>query len=257
MSLLIWKGPTNALVYQPTAPRLEYSDRVKSIDIYAGPQVLCAGSMLARGTFGTFTRAGWVVTQCTCDTLRGTIGLLTITWEAGGSVADQPLPVGDFSLEPQELYPKVERNPFFSGIEADTVSAVYNCLYAFNQTGANSANSIINTRVTGPLDNGNAAGPQTTFANELLAMLQRGEESYYIAGYRYSYESYSYTRPSLSTGGFTGTPAGPLSGALPPNIAWLRLADKEDPAGVNGSMYKLTVNWLGGPNGFWDPNLYP
>jgi hypothetical protein len=253
MSLLTWKGPTNALVYQPTAPRLVYGDRVKSIDIYAGPQPLCAESMLARGTFGTGLRAGWVVNQCTCDTSRGAIGLLTIEWEAGGAEAIQPLPVGDFSLEPQEIYPKVERNPFFTGIDPDTISAVYNVLYAFNQSGTNSANTIINTRVTGPLDGG-TPGTQTNFAYELLTKLQRGEESWYLAGYRYSYETFSYTEPSLTNGAIIGTPGGPVS--VPSGLAWLRLADKLDPAGVNGSMYKLTVNWIGGPNGYWDTDLY-
>jgi hypothetical protein len=255
MSLLIWKGPTNALVYQPNAPRLVYGDRVKSVDIYKGPQTLCAESMLARGTFGTGSRAGWVVNQCTCDTSLGTVGTLTIEWEAGGSSADQPLPTGDFSLEPQEIYPKIERNPFFSGITADTVSAVYNCLYSFDRTGANSANAIIQSRVTDAQDGG-TSGTQTAFASELLQKLQNGEESYYIAGYRYSFSTYSYTEPSLSPGGIIGTPAGPISGDLPSGVQWLRLADKIEPAGVNGSMYKLTQNWIGGPSGYWDSDLY-
>jgi hypothetical protein len=255
MSLTIWKGPSNALVYQPNAPRLVYADRVKSTDIYKGPQILCAESMLARGTFGTGARAGWVVNQCTCDTVRGAIGVLTIEWEAGGSGADQPLPVGEFSLRPQEIYPKVERNSFFSGITPDTISAVYNCLYAYNKTEANSTSQTINRLVTGPQDGG-TPGTQTNFANELLGKLQKGEESYYLAAYRYSYEEFSYTQPSLTNGGIIGTPGGPLAGTLPSGLSWLRLADEEDPGGVNGSMYKLTVNWLGGPDGYWDTDLY-
>jgi hypothetical protein len=255
MGLVIWKGPTNALVYQPNAPRLVYGDRVKAVDIYKGPQSLCAESMLARGTFGTGLRAGWVVNQCTCDTSRGDIGTLTIEWEAGGSSADQPLPVGEFSLEPQEIYPKVERNPFFTGITADTVSAVYNCLYSFDRSGANSANTIIQERVTNAQDGG-TPGTQTAFAFELLHKLQNGEESYYIAGYRYSFSTYSYTAPSLSPGGIIGTPGGPIAGDLPGSVQWLRLADKIEPAGVNGSMYKLTQNWIGGPSGYWDSDLY-
>jgi hypothetical protein len=255
MSLIVWKGPTNALVYQPNSPRLVYGDRVKAVDIYKGQQSLCAESMLARGTFGTGLRAGWVVNQCTCDTSRGDIGTLTIEWEAGGSSADQPLPTGDFSLEPQEIYPKVERNQFFTGITADTVSAVYNCLYSFDRSGANSANTIIQERVTNAQDGG-ASGIQTAFAFELLQKLQNGEESYYIAGYRYSFSTYSYTAPSLSPGGIIGTPAGPIAGDLPNGVQWLRLADKIEPAGVNGSMYKYTQNWIGGPSGYWDSDLY-
>jgi hypothetical protein len=254
MSLIIWKGPTNALVLQPNSPRLTYGDRVKAVDIYKGPQSLCAESMLARGTFGTGFRAGWVVNQCTCDTQSGDIGTLTIEWEAGGAEADQPLPAGDFSLEPQEIYPKIERNNFFSGITADTVSAVYNCLYAFDKTGANSSNATIQSRVTIAQDGG-TSGTQTALAFELLGKLQNGEESYYIAGYRYCFSTFSYTEPALSNGGIIGTPAGPIS-SLPDDISWLRLADRVEPAGVNGSMYKLTQNWIGGPSGYWDTDLY-
>jgi hypothetical protein len=253
MSLVIWKGPTNALVLQPNSPRLVYGDRVKAVDIYKGQQSLCAASMLARGTFGSGFRAGWVVNQCTCDSSHGDVGTLTIEWEAGGSEADQPLPVGDFFLEPQEIYPKVERNNFFSGITADTVSAVYNCLYAFDKTGANSANGVISDRVTNAQDGG-TPGTQTAFAFELLHKLQNGEESYYIAGYRYSFSTYSYTQPTLSNGGIIGTPGGPIT--LPAGVSWLRLADKIEPAGVNGSMFKYTQNWIGGPSGYWDSDLY-
>jgi hypothetical protein len=40
----------------------------------------------------------------------------------------------------------------------------------------------------------------------------------------------------------------------------LRLADDEDPSGCPGSMYKLTVTWLGAPVyngiGYWDSDVY-
>jgi hypothetical protein len=264
MSNLIWKGPTNALVYQPNSPRLVYGDRVKAVDIYKGVQSLCAAGMLARGTFGTGGRAGWVVNQCTVDTSRGDVGTLTIEWEAGGSEADQPLPMGDFNLEPQEIYPKIERNQFFSGIVPDVVRGVYNALYAFNQSGNPNAYTTINAAINGVnfsvYPNTNAA-VQFALGTELLNKLANGEESFYIAGYRYSFESFSYTQPALSNGGIVynaaagHTPGGPLS-VLPGGISWLRLADKLDPAGVNGSMYKLTVNFIGGPDGYWDTDLY-
>jgi hypothetical protein len=102
---------------------------------------------------------------------------------------------------------------------------------------------------------GGTPGTQSAFFYSLLGKLQKGEESYYLTGYRYSYEIFSYTEPTLTDGGIIGTPGGPVS-ALPADMAWLRLADKLEPAGVNGSMYKQTINWLGGPNGYWDSDLY-
>jgi len=266
MSLVVWKGPTNALVIQPNSPRLVYGDRVKAIDIYKGLQSLCSASMIARGTFGTGFRTGWVCNQSTVDTSRGDIGTLTIEWEAGGSLADQPLPTGDFSLEPQEIYPKIERNGFFTGICPDMIRAVYNCLYANNQSGsgANADNILSNAVNTANYSNYaiNTANGQLSVSRALLNKLANGEESYYVTGYRYSFDTYSYTEPALSKGGITGnanhgTPGGPIGpNGLPNGIQWLRLADKISPAGVNGSMYKLTQNWIGGPEGYWDTDLY-
>jgi hypothetical protein len=220
-----------------------------------GPAALCAAYMLARGTFGTGFRGGWVVNQCTVDTDRGTIGTLTIDWEAGGAAATQPLPVGDFSCEPQELYPKIERNAFFVNLLPKNIRLAAQA--AFYTTTAATTDG---DQFTGNL--AAIADPtQNALANSLYVKLLRGEETFYIAGWRYSYEVYSYTPPAPSPGGFTGTPSGPLANSLPANVSWLRLADHIMPAGVNGSMYKNTITWLGGPLnagiGYWDPDLYP
>lgn len=248
MSLVIWRGPTNALVYQPNAPKLTYGDRVKAVDIYKGPQALCAASMLARGTFGTGFRGGWVCTQSEVTTDRGNIGTLTIEWEAGGTGADQPLPSGDFRLEPQELYPKIERNPFFSGITFKTLNACRNAIDLAAQGGSQSIqDNFLTNNVTDPT--------QLALAEKLVAKWQIGEDTYYLAGWRYSYDVYSYTQPTLNPGGVIAlAPGGPAS--LPSGVAWIQLADTIEPAGVNGSMFKLTHNFLGGPNGYWDSDIY-
>jgi len=245
---VIWTGPTNALVLQPNSPRLTYGDRVKAVDIYKGLQSLCATSMIPRGTFGTGFRAGWVCTQCEAVADRGHIGTLTIEWEAGGTGADQPLPAGEFRLEPQELYPKIERNPYFANITYPTVNICRNAIDAAtaNGTGLVGPNFLTNN-ITDPT--------QLALAQKLVAKWQNGEDTYYLAGWRYSFATYSYTEPTLNPGGELVTnPGGPVT--LPAGVAWLRLADHIEPAGVNGSMYKLTQNYLGGPNGYWDSDLY-
>jgi hypothetical protein len=48
--------------------------------------------------------------------------------------------------------------------------------------------------------------------------------------------------------------AGPMMGDA--SRSWLRLADVPEPAGVNGSVYKITSTWLGGSDGHWDKLLY-
>lgn len=253
MSLIKWFGPTNGLVLTPDSPRLTYNDRVRATDIYMGQQSVCAANMLPRGALGSGARVGWVVNQCTMETMRGGIGRLTYEWEAGGTSAI-PLPSGSFSLKPQELYPKIERASCFNGITAATVNVVYNALQGVVDAAGNAhgGEALIYDNVTDPT--------QLTLALNLLAKLVKGEESFYLAGWRYVYEVFSYTVPTLSKGGTPGTPGGPLSENLPSNVAWLRLADDLDPAGVNGSLYRLTVSWLGGPIwggvGYWDSDVY-
>jgi hypothetical protein len=115
MSLTIWKGPTNALVAAPDTGGLVASDRIRFTSNFWGTYSLCLANAVARGTFGAGAYAGYVVNQCTVTQQRGGIGRLVIEWEAGGSYAVNPLPVGSHSLAPQELYPKIERNSYFQG----------------------------------------------------------------------------------------------------------------------------------------------
>lgn len=253
-TLLQWRGPTNALVMAGNSPKLGYTDRVRATDIYMGRQSVCAANMLARGTFGSGFRAGWVVNQCTVDTQRGDIGTLTIEWEAGGASATQPLPIGNFSLKPQELYPKLERASIFAGMTLSTLNICKNAIdSATDSTGKPiGGDQYLTNNITDPT--------QLALAQNLCAKWVKGEETYYLAGWRYTYEVYSYTAPTVNRGGIPGTPGGPLAGNLPANVSWLRLADDLDPAGVPGSMYKLNITWLGGPiyngTGYWDTDIY-
>ena len=257
MALKIWRGPTNALVLAPESGGVSLTDRIRSTDVYMGTYALCASNLLARGTFGSGGRAGWVVNQCSLQSLRAGIGKLTIEWEAGGTSATNPLPVGNCSLKSQELYPKVERNAYFQGtsgitgapttpIDYKTIQLAYNALYAATQNGSASAKGA-GDKLT---------GDQLKHFNKLFSKLMAGEETYYLAGWRYTYDTYSYTLPSAFRGAVVQTPSGPLSSVLPSGVDWLRLADDVDPAGVAGSMWKRTWNYLGGPNGHWDVELY-
>ncbi len=228
MSLVVWKGPTNALVTANNSPRFEWGDRVKLTDTYHGPQAVCAASMLARGTYGTGSRAGFVVNQSTCTNSRGGIGELTIEWEAGGTGASSPLPTGNTSISPQELYPNVERNPYFQGGSVP-ILAVDAALARMSMHGSTpyqqaQALSQLNTRA--------ASSDPTTAASgalgvALASLLKKGVETYYVSAFRYTWEWYSYSIPTLNVGGIIQSPNGnaavAISSASP--ISWLRLAD--------------------------------
>lgn len=270
-SLVKWFGPTNALVMAPNSPKLSLTDRIKQTVVYVGQQSYLATQIVPRGAFGSGMYSGFVCNSCTLDTSRGDVGTLTIEWEAGGSAATQPLPVGSFSLKPQEIYPKLERAECFQWpIQIDPMTV--NICHCANEMGLNNGGSVMGGTtlltqkiVAGGPDgtnyyNATTAAEQLLLAQKLLAKWAAGEETFYLVAWRYTYETFSYTAPTVSKGGVPGTPGGPLAAYLPPNVSWLRLADDCDPAGVAGSMYKLTTTWLGGPIwggiGYWDTDIY-
>ena len=253
----IWKG-TSLLVFQPETGRNVCGDRIRFTDVYRGPIQLCYNVQPPRGSFGSNNwigtgrdRSMYVVNQSTVDSERGGIGKLTIEWEAGGAYAGFiSLPVGGFNLKAEPFYPKIERHPIFqvaTAITIETVELVYDSLYA-----GRAVRSDAITRIYGAPD----TNPQKAKAKKLREKLAHGEETYYLSGWRYSFELFSYDRPTINRGGFVGTPGGPLAGLLPSNTSWLRLADDLDPAGVAGSMYKITETWIGAPLGHWDPEIY-
>jgi hypothetical protein len=254
MPAIKWFGPTNALVLSSKSGKQTFGDRIRLVDIYRGYLPLCYASQLARGTFGSGSRTGFVVNQSGVDPEGRQIGTLTIEWEAGGSGATLPLPVGNFNLEPQELYPKIERAGVFAGITFRTINICYNAVYlATNSAGTPLvADNFLTANITD--------ATQLALATNLVAKLKRGEETFYLAGWRYTYEQFSYTEPATSRGGIiVSTPGGPLAN-LPSGVSWLRLADHLEPAGVAGSMYKNTLTFLGGPVfggvGYWDSDVY-
>jgi len=254
MSHILWSG-TTLLFGGSDSGALSAGDRIRLTDSLHGPLNLCYASQPPRGAFGSFNfngtgidRSGWVVNQSEVTNLRGGIGKLVIQWEAGGSAATAALPTGGFNLQPQELNPKIERSHFFNGITYQTIQTVYAALYSQTQTGSADAYNKLQ---------GISDSTQLNLGNKLLAKLTNGLETYYLAGWRYSYEAFSYVPPALALGGVTGTPGGPLASYLPAGVSWLRLADSLETAGVNGSMYKCNVTWLGGPTGHWDADIYP
>jgi hypothetical protein len=200
--------------------------------------------MLARGTFGTGSRAGWVVTSSDTTPSKPK-ATLTINWEAGGAEATAPLPCDDFDLKDVELFPKVERNIFYAGITTATLALAYQAAQASTPAGRADAS----TRLAALSD------PQKTLGQNLRDKLLEGKEGFYLAGVRYEWTSYSYSLPSFDLGGYIQAPLGPLESYFT-GIDFLRLCDRLKPVGVNGSCYQIISTWLGGPAGHWDTDLY-
>jgi hypothetical protein len=241
----LWKPSAAGLTKTPQSGKLTLSDRSTLVDSYDGTYANCVAAKISRGTYGTGARADWVCTMCEVDPDRGDKARLTITWEAAGPNSGIDLPSSDFDLQTQELYPKVERNAYFSGITSATLALAYTAAQGSTPQSRASAN----TQLAGLSD------PQKTLGQKLASKLLAGTETFYLAGLRYTWWEFTWTIPTLSAGGSLATPGGPLSGKFG-TMQFLRLCDIVTPAGVNGSMFKHTLTYLGGPNGHWDSDLY-
>jgi hypothetical protein len=260
---IIWKGSgAVALVEQPGSGKMAFADRVTWQRIFRGPIELCRASVLRRGTFGTGDSLGWVIGSCTLETEPRGIGLITYNWELGGPAANPAFaPLDEFDCEIMELNPKVERNRNFFGAshpiwggddETDKISLV-TIAYCYQAVhGASAEGRQIAIQKIQCLTDAN----QKDWGLVLIDLLQKGVETYYLAGLKYSHIWYSFTLPSLSLGGVLTGPTGPLAALLNPSMNWLRLADKPQSVGPNGSCFKITSSWIGGLAGHWDAVLY-
>jgi hypothetical protein len=264
---IIWR-PGGFLVRQYSGPSLKLADRVTNSDLYRGPIGLCWSGALLRGTFGTGFRLGWVVTSSEVKWERLNIGTLTINWEVGGPWAPDYLrPLDDWREEVVELFPKVERNKHLYGmsypgvagdkIDVGTIALCYQAVHGGSaQARADAKTAILSMadRVTAP-PAGTTWVDQADWGIVLLDWLQNGHESYYLAGLKHTYIRHYYTMPTTYLGGFIQSPQwGPRAGDTV--LSWLRLADAVEPVGVNGSAFKVSSTWLGGPGGHWDEVLY-
>jgi hypothetical protein len=247
MGTPIWKG-TTALSFQVESGTLVLSDRSTYVDIYRGPYIAAYDGLLARGTFGTAARLGWVVTSSKVESEKGGVGKLTINWEAGGTYAWPPLPCDEFTLAALELYPSIERAGYFNGITAVTAALAKACGTGSTAMARAAAYDQI-TLISDPT--------QQALGLSLAAKYSRGEETFYLAGWRYVWTSYSYSLPSTTLGAMIQAPLGPLYGYFSGSISFLRLADDLQSAGVNGSCFKVSRTWLGAPDGYWDSDIYP
>ena len=256
----IWKGtgqlysevPTGSyatagLTHQKNSGTIVYSDRVTITDIYHGSNLACSAAAVRRGRYGGGTRSGFVCTGSAVEPQGGGVCRLTITWERGGpSAPTDDLPPDEFSLEVVELNPRVERHKNFVAITQENLDLVQVATRGATQALKTSASTKINA----------ASDDNSVKAQKLLLLIQKGVETYYLAGYRYSWSTYCYDLPALVVGGVIQSPGGPLQSYLPSAFTFLRLADSVAPSSVKGSAFKLTRSWLGGPDGHWDTTLY-
>ncbi len=245
MPSIVWKGKADlftggvntVLVEQPDSPEYVLGERVTCVRRYRGLHSLCVSSALAKGTLGSGSMSGYIVTQSVVKRLPKQIGELVISYEANASGSGQQLPPDEYSLKPFEVNPRIESHPAFSTLDEDDQEKVRAWIDAPDPATKAKLKLLV-----------------TDATAQLLGQKRlKGIETYYLAGWTYTWSLYSWTIPTLVDGGYIETPSGPLSGYLGSGLDWLRQADDLD---YNGTHYKLTRAWLAGPSGHWDADLY-
>ena len=199
---------------------------------------------------GFYTRGtingGWIITQTRVETEKGAVATLEIDYE---SISGQ-LPPDEPDLQRENLQPHIERHPMFAALDPiKDIGLVQQAFAAYQASGQATAQNQF------------AASPNADLCQKLFEKLRRGFETYYLAGSHYVWNQYYLPGeiPSLSNGGYTQAPGGPYTGLLPANVQWLREADSLSQGQYSplGGIQKVTRSWIGGPNGWWDPDIYP
>jgi len=237
---IIKSGPASNYIEVPTSPVFTYDQRVTKVHTYQGVYAAVAAEVKGRGTVGTGGHAGWIVERSTYSRLPKGLGEVVVEWVASSSL-NGTLPPDTATLTPVPVNPKLERHWRYDTLTDPQRAAIRDALNA-SDTGLRTANE---TKING-----------VVLAEELLAKLRAGFENFYLSGLRYEWTSYSWAAPAVDLGGYlSGTPLGPLSGILPAGMSWLREADAVESPSENG-YYTTKVSWNGGPDGFWDTDIY-
>jgi len=193
-------------------------------------------------------------------------------------------PPDEFSIQPVELNPPAEKHPRYSFLNYQQRWIVKQAETVDNQDFAQQYINQVSSFSSSVIDSENAYGQ----ALELLYKKHKGEESFYLSGYRLSWSKYFWYPQIINPGGYIEDPI--AQGGLPayfwstngmndgtnifintttqnsnlfPNgnygpvsnngLSWLRQTDVMD---LQRTWFKMTYSWIGAPIGHWDNEWY-
>jgi hypothetical protein len=261
---LVWKGKASlftgdvntVLVEDADSPQYNFGEKITCTRKYSGLHSLCLASALYKGisgipanlppAYGGLDMTGWYVAKSTVNKRDKQIGHLIVEWEGPsygfGSYPETTKP-DTWSLTPTDINPRIELHTRYAAFTKEERAAIRAWVDAPNEEDRDEALASLPAVV-------NSA--RLSMAYELGEKILSGQDSYYIAGWTYTWTSYYWAIPAVSDGGRIETPTGPMAGLLGTGLVWLRKADEAD---FDGTIYKLTRTWLGADK--WDTDLYP
>lgn len=220
--------------------------------------------------------------------MRGVI--LTMTTE--GTQPLFPNPPDEFDIEVVELNPALEKHPRYADLTYAQRYYVRNANVSDDPDLAQNYQNALNDISSSAYKLGESieiAQAQQAEAQEMLFKKHKGEDSFYLAGYKVTLSQYYWYPQVLNPGGYIEDPVYqgglpyyfwsnngtnetaanifgatatqnqnlyPQTGSLtqpPYGLSWLRQADTIH---LNRTWWRLTRTWLGGPLGNWDNELY-
>lgn len=296
--------PDDAVVYQPAptfleelpeSPQIEFGEHNTYVHSFktdeANAYEILGGT--PRGTILVDSEGSqYKVLTTQLDFQKGNFCVVRITQE---SVLTPP--EDEFHVESVEFNPSIFLHPRYQTVinydappddEAaeqnitgpQIINWITNAVDGSSQSQQNQWGQFINsTNITDP--------DVLSLAKELVTKLRRGEDTYYLSGWRVYWSQYFNLPQPLNPGGYIEDPV--AEGQLPPyfwsadgtpdgdntlislaqqvnpiiyppptdlagTISWLRQADTVEYQRV---WFKVVHSWLGGPNGTWDNDIYP
>jgi hypothetical protein len=201
------------------------------------------------------------------------------------------LPPDEFHVEVLEFNPALQKHPRYAGLgAAKLLTMTQRILYASTTAAQDAALAQIDIDFPPPDPLPDPRTDLNACAHELANKLMRGEETFYLPGFRVTWSRYFSLPEQLSPGGYiedpvdgglpvqfystTGDPFGEniftsLAALLAPQfftsgISWLRMSDTIE---YSRTWFRVTHSWVGGPaggenvNGFfyfghWDTDIY-
>ena len=286
----------------PNSPTIEKSEQAtiahKFVMDWGTGKILLAA--LSRGSilidsFGNISR----VLSNRVDYLRGDAAMQTVTAEG----VSFNVPPDEFDIEVLEFNPALQKHPRYAGLNQKGTSPSGTAYQAWQLV------AIIQQAVSQQLNNANltlmsefdtltggtglSTDPVLNQAgHELYNKLLKGEETFYLAGFRVRYSTFNFYPQNVDPGGRiedpvnsgalpyyfwsndgTGSPSSniftALASAVSPQfyahgLSWLREADSQS---YQRTWFRKTQSWIGGPaggpfpNGFtftghWDTDVY-
>lgn len=241
----IWKGlPPGSLAETPESGKFKVAERITYTQQLAGryADAFSFAAFHPRGSFWSIYLNGgfnlFCVEDASVDMQKGGKGVVSVTYLFMGLA-----PADEFSLEPAEIQPAIERNPFFAELTQDELDLAHKAYTTASTEGKLTLDGKINS------------SPRKAKIILLIQKWLRGEKTYHLASCTFKHTIHSFNAPNGFEGGVIQHPFGAFAGYVShAGLDWLRQADSVT---WSNGIWKLTRTWVGAPSGHWDKDLYP